>query len=1276
VFYTIKQGFWGFFSYPYNYKETSFQGFGNTLIIKSIILIVANKSFSQYKLFKDLPISPLKGIGIALLLLVFIGCSTNKNTSTTRRYRAMLTKYNIAFNGNMSYKEGMDNIAKANKDDYSQIIHLFPISNHNTASSAAGNMDRVIEKNRKAIKLHSIKKKPERDYRKMRDPKYQAWYNQTEFNPELRKAWIQLGKAEFHKGDFLGSVGTFSYITRHYASVPEVVSETQIWMARAYSELDWLYEAEDVLKKIKKEHIAPQNNGLYASAWADLLIKQNEYKQAIPYLKTAIEVEKNKKQRARFNYVMAQLLEKTGDKEGAIEHYSRVIKTSPPYEMDFNARISRVQLLSKNSASVERELKRMARNRNNKDYLDQIYTALGNIFLNEKDSAKAIEYYNLAIEKSTRNGVEKGVSLVTMGDLYYKKREYVKAHPFYDEAAKIYTNEYDDFERISHRSEILADLVKEYEVVHLQDSLQALANMSEKDRLLAINRVIDKIKEDEKKEAEEKLIAQNRMDDDFAMPMQPIGVGAGDWYFYNPMNVNNGKNEFRRRWGNRKLEDNWRRSNKSASLFTETTELQDSTLQVSDSTMIAGNDTTAISDPNIPQFTQTSDKKSVDYYLALIPFTQAQKEKSNEQIATGLYNMGFVYKDKIEDYPLAYKIFAEFQKRFPTDERILETLYHRFLLASKENNPTLADQFRSEILANYADSKYAEMLADPNFIRNQQRMFEEQDFIYGETYTAFTKSDYKTVFANTEEMKRKFPLSNLLPQFEFLNTLSIGKTEGSEKFEASLNALVENYPESSIGAMSKDILALLKQGNIAQQGKTFGSLLTKREQENLTPEEKEAQSFSETKFTPHRMMLITDADDDAINKLQYNLAIFNFSRFMIKDFGFQLTQVDAERRALSVMNLASYNEGIWYQNSLATDAELVKQMEEMHVEQVIISEDNFGKLRTIFTLDDYLAFNEEVLSKDVPMALLTADETPIVAEKKQTTVEIIDGTKLPPIRVMEEQKSETEHKKEETVQNVEQSKAVSQNRNISIPTEMGSQKQATTQQQTVAQNKPDEQVKPAQQKQTETKKAKEIETVKPTEKKEVEQPKQAEQKATETEKPKEKEAQKPTQKQQAEQPKQKEQKSIDVPKSEDGGQRIIAANPPTRGEGDLYKNLYAYEANAPHFVAFYIPRGGRFDFEQVKKALDDYNAANYATMNLKVTLEEFGRESIIFVSRFSDANVAKSYFLRMLKEPTIRQATSGMNKRNLITTRDNLNTMLHNNALDVYFEFMREYYLK
>ena len=168
---------------------------------------------------------------------------------------------------------------------------------------------------------------------------------------------MQLGKAEFHKGDFLGSVGTFGYITRFFATYPDIVWAAQLWTARAYAEMDWIYEAEDMLQKVKPDKLKGENTGLYASTRADLLIKNGQFAEAVPFLKTAIEQEKDKKLRTRFKFVMAQLLERTGDKKGAADNYSQVIKSTPPYEMDFNARINRAQMVADNPASMERELK-------------------------------------------------------------------------------------------------------------------------------------------------------------------------------------------------------------------------------------------------------------------------------------------------------------------------------------------------------------------------------------------------------------------------------------------------------------------------------------------------------------------------------------------------------------------------------------------------------------------------------------------------------------------------------------------------------------------------------------------------------------------------------------------------------------------------------------------------------------------------------------------------------------------------------------------------------
>ena len=377
----------------------------------------------------------------------------------------------------------------------------------------------------------------------------------------------------------------------------------------------------------------------------------------------------------------------------------------------------------------------------------------------------------------------------------------------------------------------------------------------------------------------------------------------------------------------------------------------------------------------------------------------------------------------------------------------------------------------------------------------------------------------------------------------------------------------------------------------------------------ILTEEQQAQSFSEVKFSPHRLMLITDARNEAINKLQYNLAIFNFSRFKIKNFSFAFNVVDSMRKVLSVLNLDSYNEAVWYKNTLASDSSLNRQMKAMNVQPVIISEENFAKLKGLFTLDDYLTFQKEVLTKNVPNALLAAADVP-KPEKKTVKVEIIDGTKL-----IEANKENVQPKADALSQKIDTS------------------------------NKPTNQTV-VEKKEIQTKSANANKPVAESTKSVQKNPVLPET----TAKPKVNE---PT-------------KIVNDKKEEISGSKSVI----------LFKNLYAYQPSAPHYVAFYIPRGGRFDFNALKKALDDYNSANHSVMNLKVTMEEFGKESIIFIGNFTDADIAKSYFLRVLKEPSIVKATSGVNKMNLIITRDNLNAMLQNNALSTYFEFMKEFYLK
>jgi len=408
-------------------------------------------------------------IYIATLLLLgmttLLSCSTKKNTWATRSFHQTKTRYNIYFNGSIAFKEGEDAIREANEDDYSAILNLYPVSNHKAAEAAKSQMDRTIEKCRKCIKLHSIKARPKVNYdKKRRDPKYAAWLEQEEFNNQMGKAWLLLGMAEFHKGDFLGSVSTFNYIARHYANDVDMVARCQLWTARAYAEMGWLYEAEDALNKVQVDNLSRKHAPLYSSVSADILLKTKHYKEAIPFIKIALPEESKKGNRPRFQYVLAQLYQQIGDREAARMAYTKVLKMQPSNEMDFNARL-RLAQLTKSAADGVKQLTKMAKLDKNKDVLDQLYGAIGDIYLAQNDTAKALKNYELAIKKSTQNGMAKANVLVIAGDIYYEQRNYVKASPCYKEATQIISVESEQYERIQRRSETLDELVVEYSMV-------------------------------------------------------------------------------------------------------------------------------------------------------------------------------------------------------------------------------------------------------------------------------------------------------------------------------------------------------------------------------------------------------------------------------------------------------------------------------------------------------------------------------------------------------------------------------------------------------------------------------------------------------------------------------------------------------------------------------------------------------------------------------------------------------------------------------------------
>ena len=821
------------------------------------------------------------------LVILFSSCSTQKNTGVTRAYHQMKVKYNILYNGNNTYEDGLKAIRDANTDDYSQILNLYPVSNHKAAEASASQMDKTIEKCRKCIKLHSIKSKPKRNPKKANDPKYKLWLKSEEFNANMGMAWVRLGEAEFHKGDFLGAVSTFNYIINHYQNDADMIAQCQLWVARAYAEMGWQYEAEDMLNRVQIDNLSRKHAKLYSAVKADVLLKGGHYHEAIPFVKLAIPNEKAKIYRPRFAYVLGQLYEREGKRDEAMHSYKQVVRMAPPNEMEFNARLRMAELDGKHSL---RKLKTMTKQSKYKDRLDQLYGAMGNIYLANRDTAKALEMYAKAIEESTQAGTAKAEVLVKAGDIYFGQMRYVEAQPCYREAVTILTAENDAYARVQKRSEVLDELIVAYTQVQLQDSLQRLSEMSEEAQLAIVEKIIADLREAEKndsiQQAQEARKAA-RGDDgplsvNTAKMIGSAGMQKGEWYFYNPQLIKQGQQEWRRRWGNRPLEDNWRRQNKQVIVNDEmSAALNDESEVESDSTMLAADSTAT------PAFVPETDIHKPEYYLQQIPRTPQDFVISDSLWREAMVDLYYIYRDKLESEALARETLQALDDRFGT---------------------------HPSVLAIHEDERLRALRNDPEYIARMRKMIDEQDSLFAMTYVAYTKGQYKAVKANKQYAETNFPQSRLMPRFMFLNAVAVARTEGQKAFAAELQELVAQYGDTELGAMAKDMLAMMGQGMESQKGGSTGSLADARGGEpESKEEEEEQQEWSEDRKQPSVVLLILPtADEQQLNELQYEVALFNFSQFLIRDFDLQKMPVFGEGCALRVSGFTDLDEAEWW----------------------------------------------------------------------------------------------------------------------------------------------------------------------------------------------------------------------------------------------------------------------------------------------------------------------------------------------------------------------------
>lgn len=909
---------------------------------------------------------------VMAVVLCLASCSTKKNTGMTRFWHGFTARYNTYYNGAQAYIDASLEKEKGNKDDYTGRLPLYTVGNKASRELGKASYEIAITKSKKAIQLHSIKAKPEWNKDRRKTEKDIEWLSRKEYNPFLWKAWMLMGRSQFYQGNFDEAAATFSYMSRLYKGQPAIYGKARAWLAKCYVESDWLYDAEDVIRNMQRDSIDWRAQKEWDYTLCDYYLHKDDLPKAAEYLRKVIRHEMRSKQRAREYFILGQIEAAQGNREAAYKAFRKVVAQNPPYELEFNARIAMTEVMAGGQAKkMIGRLRRMARNDNNKDYLDQVYYAIGNIYLAEKDTLHAVEAYETGNGKATRSGVEKGVLLLHLGDLYWEMEKYGDARRCYGEAIGLLDKEREGYQELAERSKVLDELVPYTDAVHLQDSLQALAKMDEKERNEAIDRVIEALKKQEREEEAKaaELEAEQRQQKYGStlgnkalenMPTMTTNQSQNAaWYFYNPQLVQQGKQAFQRTWGRRENKDNWQRYNKTVVGDFDFGDMEEEA--VPDTTMMTEEqrDSLAaeIERKRVEEERMDSaanDPHKREYYLAQIPFTEEAVAESNEIIKDGLYHSAVIFKDRLDNLPLSEKAFKRLQDEFPEFTPKDEMYYHLFLLYSRKGEHDTAQSYVERMKEECPDSKLTTLLTDPYFADNARFGTHLEDSLYGATYAAFKEDRFSEVYGNAEVSEKRFPLGDNRDRFIFIAGLTHLNDGNAQECLEAMEKVVKDYPQSQVAEMAGMIINGVKAGRRLHGAKFDLSDVWDRRNIVMDGADSIAnKTFSADRNADFLFVMAYPPDSIDENKLLFQMARFNFTSFLVRNFDLTIEDVYGMHH-LTVSGFRNFNEARQYAGLLLQQEGIKRTAGKSR--PIVISSENLALIGSRYSYNDYDTF--------------------------------------------------------------------------------------------------------------------------------------------------------------------------------------------------------------------------------------------------------------------------------------------------------------------------------
>lgn len=716
-------------------------------------------------------------IGIFLLsalILVAAGCSLEKQSGFNRTMQNLTAHYNILFNANEILRLKQESYATSFPDAYSELLNVYPDTTAQTGTPDKDLEEAII----KANKIISIKE--------------QSHY--------LGDAYLVLGKSRYLQANYFDAVEYFNYVTRSFGKQANLKQEALVWKTRGLMYLNQLPLAKLVIDSAVKD-INPKKNitaDVYATKLQYDIITQN-YAEAEEMAKLAIKYSYISNLKLRWTFILGQLQELNLKPDDAYESYTRIVKSNASFEMAFNANLNRIRIHDNQNGVKANKidlLRALLKNSDNTDFFDQVYYQIAEQQFKAGEIDNALKSYKKSVRVSTKNQNQKGLSYLRIADINFKnKADYASAKLYYDSTLNNLSLNYPGYQIIRKKADNLQILTRLLETISREDTLQMLAALDEKTRDARIDEMVarkTRLQQQAALAASAGAASANNgvMSNGFDRNNNSSSSNKNSgntFYFYNSSAVSQGYNDFKRLWGNRKLEDNWRRSRRSnTGIPTANTGIGS---QVNDPDAPVGS--VAYNSTNVSAGTYRQD------IVKNLPLTPALLQQSNFRIYNAYFEMANFYRDVLGDKKEAIATYETLLARFPQSSDKPSIYYNLYRLYA-DIDATKSNDYKNRLLKEYPESVFAKVILDPDYARKLADVDAEFNGFYNQVYDLYAQRQYTQVIDKANDLLNKYPSNRYAAQLYYLKAIAAGHMEKLAPFQADLQLIASKYPQDKL----------------------------------------------------------------------------------------------------------------------------------------------------------------------------------------------------------------------------------------------------------------------------------------------------------------------------------------------------------------------------------------------------------------------------------------------------------------------------------------------